>query len=42
MTGGYVHAGFHEVVSTDATVDAYNKAVEANKITWRVSSTLFS
>ena len=42
ITGGYVHAGFHEVVCTESTVAGYEKAVEAGKITWRVSSTLFS
>jgi len=42
MTGGYVHAGFHEVVCTDATVAAYEKAKEAGRRTWRVSSTLFA
>ena len=42
MTGGYVHAGFHEVVSTDATVAAFEKAKQAGKRTWRVSSTLFA
>ena len=42
ITGGYVHAGFHEVVCTDQTVDAYEKAKAADKITWRVSSTLFA
>mmetsp|Transcript_15745 Transcript_15745/g.26564 ORF Transcript_15745/g.26564 Transcript_15745/m.26564 type:complete len:162 (-) Transcript_15745:241-726(-) len=42
MTGGYVHAGFHEVVSTDQTVAAYEKARDMGRITWRVSSTLFS
>ena len=42
ITGGYIHAGFHEVVCTDKTVEAYEKAVSNNKITWRVSSTLFA
>lgn len=42
ITGGYVHAGFHEVVCTESTVAGYEKAKEAGKITWRVSSTLFS
>ena len=42
MTGGYIHAGFHEVVCTEQTVAAYEKAKSADKITWRVSSTLFA
>lgn len=42
ITGGYVHAGFHEVVCTEQTVAAYEKAKAAEKITWRVSSTLFA
>ena len=42
ITGGYVHAGFHEVVVTDSTVQAYEKAKENGNITWRVSSTLFA
>ena len=42
MTGGYIHAGFHEVVCTDKTVEGYEKAKSNDKITWRVSSTLFA
>lgn len=42
VTGGYVHAGFHEVVCTDQTVAAYEKAKAAGRRTWRVSSTLFA
>ena len=42
MTGGYVHAGFHEVVVTENTVKAFEKAKESGKITWRVSSTFFA
>lgn len=41
MTGGYVHAGFHEVVVSDKTVEAFEKAQAAGKSPWRVSSTLF-
>eukprot|EP00466_Bigelowiella_natans_P017542 jgi/Bigna1/136381/aug1.33_g11089 len=42
LTGGYVLAGFHEVVVSDATIAAKKKAEAAGKSTWRVSSTLFS
>jgi hypothetical protein len=48
MTGGYVHAGYHEVMYTDATkntLDAVKKEAEESgdeRILWRVSSTLFS
>ena len=42
ITGGYIHAGMHEVTYTDALEIAKNKALEEGKSTWRVSSTLFS
>lgn len=44
MTGGYIKAGFHEVVYTDATKERVQKRIEENKDAhvWRVSSTLFS
>lgn len=48
ITGGYVLAGFHEVVYTQATKDTLvrlRKESEArceHRIEWRVSSTLFS
>lgn len=48
MTGGYVHAGYHEVMYTQATKNAANivkkEAEESGdeRILWRVSSTLFS
>jgi len=42
ITGGYVHAGFHEVVYTEGTKTAMEKAVAEDRSTWRVSSTLFS
>ena len=42
MTGGYVHAGFHEVVVSDKTVEAFEKGKELGKSPWRVSSTLFA
>jgi isopenicillin N synthase-like dioxygenase len=47
ITGGYVLAGFHEVVYTEGTKAALEKAKQENleggkRIPWRVSSTLFS
>lgn len=42
LTGGYVLAGFHEVVYTDATEEAVQRAKAENRPLWRVSSTLFS
>ncbi|CAG9333045.1 unnamed protein product [Blepharisma stoltei] len=41
ITGGYVLAGYHEVVFNDRTEAAVNTARENGKILWRVSSTLF-
>ena len=47
ITGGYIHAGYHEVIYTDKTKEVVNKKLEENKngannILWRISSTLFS
>lgn len=42
LTGGYVMAGYHEVVVTDQTLEAINKRKAEGKSLWRVSSTLFS
>lgn len=42
LTGGYVLSGFHEVIYTEATKAAFDKAKSEGKISWRVSSTLFS
>lgn len=48
ITGGYVKAGFHEVVYTEQTKAIVEKKLEENKngknpehILWRISSTLF-
>ena len=46
LTGGYVMAGYHEVVYTDGTKDVVNKKLQENEnggnnIMWRISSTLF-
>ena len=46
LTGGYVMAGFHEVMYTGETQKVYEqKALEnqngSNNILWRISSTLF-
>ncbi|CAI2373022.1 unnamed protein product [Moneuplotes crassus] len=44
LTGGFIKAGFHEVVYTDATKERVQKKIEEHPDTpvWRVSSTLFS
>ena len=42
ISGGYIKAGLHEVVYTDQTKAAMEKAVENDKSTWRVSSTMFT
>lgn len=41
LTGGYLQAGYHEVVVTEETQKAIEKAKKEKKSTWRVSSTLF-
>lgn len=44
LTGGYVHAGYHEVVYNEGTKNAYEerKSSMGDRPQWRVSSTLFS
>ena len=47
MTGGYILAGYHEVVYSDKTQEVVEKVKEEiqngkERILWRVSSTLFS
>lgn len=42
ITGGYVLAGLHEVIYTEKTKDAFLKAKEEGRRTWRVSSTMFT
>lgn len=42
MTGGYVRAGFHEVVVCKETLDAIQRRAEKKQSLWRVSSTLFA
>ena len=48
ITGGYITAGFHEVVYTEATKRVRDQNIETEreqgirKSTWRISSTLFS
>jgi isopenicillin N synthase-like dioxygenase len=39
--GGYVQAGFHEVVVLKDTLEAMEKAKQQGRSLWRVSSTLF-
>jgi len=41
ITGGYVMAGFHEVICSKETLEAYEKAKNQNKCVWRISTTLF-
>jgi isopenicillin N synthase-like dioxygenase len=41
LTGGYVLAGFHEVVVNDAAIAAKEAAEKAGRSLWRISSTLF-
>ena len=48
LTGGHVHAGFHEVMYTEATkaglerVKQESKDTGKKRVLWRISSTLFS
>ncbi len=42
LTGGYVRAGFHEVVVSKETLEAIERRSAKNESLWRVSSTLFS
>jgi len=42
LTGGFVLAGLHEVIYTEQTKEAFEKAKAENRSIWRVSSTLFS
>jgi len=46
LTGGFVLAGYHEVIYTEATKEALNKAKKEaemgkKRVLWRISSTLF-
>lgn len=41
LTGGYVRAGMHEVICSDATVKAVERAKAEGRNLWRVSSTVF-
>jgi len=42
LTGGYITAGFHEVVVAPETLAAVEKARHEKRSCWRISSTLFS
>lgn len=42
LTGGYVMAGFHEVVYNEQTEEAVIRARQDGRPLWRVSSTLFA
>jgi isopenicillin N synthase-like dioxygenase len=41
VTGGYIKAGYHEVVVDDSTRAAAARARREGKSLWRVSSTMF-
>lgn len=41
LSGGYIIAGFHEVIHNDKTAEALERARAEGKSLWRVSSTLF-
>ncbi|KAJ9078067.1 hypothetical protein DSO57_1010672 [Entomophthora muscae] len=42
VTGGVINAGYHEVIVTEATVEAIERAKNNNQSLWRISSTLFN
>jgi hypothetical protein len=42
LTGGYVEAGFHEVIVAEPTLETIAQRKADGKSLWRVSSTLFS
>ncbi|KAG4070263.1 hypothetical protein HA402_009826 [Bradysia odoriphaga] len=41
LTGGYIRAGFHEVVVNNDTLKTIDRRASKNESLWRVSSTLF-
>jgi isopenicillin N synthase-like dioxygenase len=41
LTGGYIEAGYHEVVCVKETLEAIERAKAAGRSLWRISSTLF-
>jgi len=42
LTGGYIKAGYHEVLITEKTLQQVEVAKSQGKHLWRISSTLFS
>lgn len=42
LTGGLIAAGMHEVVASDSTAAAMERAQAAGRPLWRVSSTVFA
>lgn len=42
VTGGYLEAGYHEVIVTEDTLKAAEAARARGDSTWRISSTLFA
>jgi isopenicillin N synthase-like dioxygenase len=41
LTGGYITAGYHEVVVVNATLDQINQQKSRGRPLWRISSTVF-
>ncbi|KAJ1536174.1 hypothetical protein HK096_000347 [Nowakowskiella sp. JEL0078] len=41
LTGGYIKAGYHEVVVTNGTLEAIERQKQKQRPLWRISSTLF-
>lgn len=42
FTGGYLHGGYHEVIVSDQTLEAIERAKAQGKSLWRISSTMFT
>lgn len=42
LTGGYIKAGYHEVLITNKALNKAKENTKINKSTWRVSSTMFA
>lgn len=42
LTGGYIEAGFHEILATSEALDKVEERKQQNKSHWRVGSTLFA
>ena len=42
LTGGYLHAGYHEVICTEEAKTLAEKAKSEGRSAWRINSTLFA